>query len=107
MSRTHASWGSLVAALLLLSAGGTHALIASGIHDSELSWVAAAEWALAGLALLGALAFARGWWLGRALAAIFCLASVVMLLVGIGLLSHSFEELGPTSPSPSPSVARP
>jgi hypothetical protein len=107
MGRSHASWGSLVAALLLIAAGGAHALIASGIHGSELSWVAVVEWALAGVALLGALAFARGWWLGRSLAAIFCLASVVMLIVGIGLLGHSFEELGPTSPSPSPSVARP
>lgn len=84
MGRRQASWRSLVAALLLLAAGGVHALVASGIHDAGLSWVAVAEWSLAGLALLGALAFARGWWLSRPLAATFTLATAVMLLVGMG-----------------------
>jgi hypothetical protein len=96
--------GRLVAALLLLAAGGVHVLVASGSREASLGWVTIVEWLLAGLALIGAFAFARGWWLGRPVAVVFALATLVMLLVGLGLFSRSFEELG--APSPTPSLAQ-
>lgn len=93
--------GRLVAPVVLLAAGGIHVLVASGRRDTTLGWVTIVEWLLAGLALLGAIAYARGWWLARPIAALFTLATVGMLLVGIGLFSRSFEELGDRSPTPS------
>ena len=85
--------GRLVAAVVLLAAGGIHVLVASGRRDATLTWVTIVEWLLAGLGLLGAIAYARGWWLARPIAVVFTLATVGMLLVGIGLFSRSFEEL--------------
>jgi divalent metal cation (Fe/Co/Zn/Cd) transporter len=93
--------GRHVVALGLLAAGGIHVLVASGSRDATLGWVSMVEWLLAGLALLGAFAYARGWWLGRPIAAVFTIATVGMLLVGIGIFSRSFEELGDRSPTPS------
>ena len=92
---------SLVGAVLLLALGGVHALVASGTREATLGWVTIVEWLLAGLGLLGALAVARGWWIARPIGAVVILGSVVMLLVGIGLFSRSFEELGSDAPRPS------